>query len=99
MFDRYPYVVECKGGSRQLLAKTLVITTTLKPEDLCMEGTWRGEKIDQLLRRVELCHDMSDGLWPPPPWPARKQQPMDVAEINIDEMVNTLIGQEEDIVQ
>lgn len=50
MLDRYPYVVECKGGSRQLLAKSIWITSAVAPEE-----AYRGvseEKIDQLLRRI-----------------------------------------------
>lgn len=49
MLDRYPYLVECKGGSRQLLAKTIIITTTHRPEEL-----YSGrEDINQLLRRID----------------------------------------------
>lgn len=50
MLDRYGYTVEYKGGSRQLLAKRIFITTPLSPRD-----TWAGqtkEDIYQLTRRL-----------------------------------------------
>lgn len=48
MLDRHAYRVEAKGGSRQLLAKKMVITTPHHPKD-----TWDGrEDINQLLRRI-----------------------------------------------
>lgn len=47
--DRYPYRVECKNGSRQLLATTIVITSPYHPRE-CWE-TWEDK--DQLVRRIE----------------------------------------------
>jgi len=106
MLDRYPYVVECKGGSRQLLAKTIVITTTTSPHELVTQyGNWQGEDIGQLIRRVDLIHDMTDGRWPPHPWPARKYVPpmepknqhMEIAEVDpsldVDKIVDELLAQ------
>jgi hypothetical protein len=50
LFDRYPLIVETKGGSVQFLAKTIVVTTPKNPRD-----TWDSrteEDIQQLLRRI-----------------------------------------------
>lgn len=49
ILDRYPYTVEVKGGSRQLLAKNIVITCPVHPRDFYMVTE---EKIEQLLRRI-----------------------------------------------
>ena len=46
--DRYPYRVECKGGSRQLLAETIIITSPYHPREI-----WDTiEEKKQLLRRI-----------------------------------------------
>lgn len=50
LLDRYPMRVECKGGSRQLLAKTIVITTCKSPEEMYPN---MNEDIAQLLRRID----------------------------------------------
>lgn len=48
LIDRYPYRVECKGASRQLLATTIVVTSPFHPEDI-----WCTlEDKTQLLRRI-----------------------------------------------
>lgn len=52
ILDRYEHRVECKGGSRQLRAKKIIITTTKSPED-----TWEGrtsEDLQQLSRRIDI---------------------------------------------
>lgn len=49
ILDRYPYTVEVKGGSRQLLAKYIIITCP-KPPDLLYDTK---EDIGQLLRRID----------------------------------------------
>lgn len=49
LLDRYPYQVECKGGSRQFLAKQIIITSCYHPE--CLFET--REDINQLLRRID----------------------------------------------
>lgn len=49
LLDRYAFMVECKGGSRQFLAQKIVITCPHKPED-CFNDI--GEDIRQLLRRL-----------------------------------------------
>ena len=48
LLDRYPYRVECKGGSRQLLATQMIITSAYHPRDV-YEGI---EDIQQLIRRI-----------------------------------------------
>lgn len=49
LLDRYKHRVECKGGSRQLLAKKIAITSCFHPKDL-----WPTiEDKDQLLRRID----------------------------------------------
>lgn len=46
--DRYPLRVECKGGSRQLLARKIIITCPVHPTIL-----YKGwDKNDQLTRRI-----------------------------------------------
>lgn len=49
LLDRYPFLVECKGSSRQLLAKQIIITAPHKPDHYYGET---GEDINQLLRRI-----------------------------------------------
>lgn len=49
MFDRYPYRVECKGGSRQFLAERIIVTCPKRPEELFR---WENEEMKQLLRRI-----------------------------------------------
>lgn len=52
LLDRYPYRIECKGGSRQFTAETIVITTPYS-----IEETWQNrtsEDLEQLKRRVEV---------------------------------------------
>lgn len=51
LFDRYPLLLESKGGTLQFLARTIVVTTSKSPRE-----TWEGrsdEDIRQLLRRIE----------------------------------------------
>lgn len=48
LIDRYPFRVECKGGSRQLLATTIIITSPHHPKEI-----WDTiEEKKQLLRRI-----------------------------------------------
>lgn len=49
LLDRYPYRIECKGGSRQFLAKWIIITSCVPPEELYETR----EDIGQLLRRID----------------------------------------------
>lgn len=50
LLDRYPLRIETKGGSRQFVAKRIIITSCYPPD--YMYDT--REDIDQLLRRIEL---------------------------------------------
>lgn len=62
LIDRYPFRVECKGGSRQLLAKNIVITAPFPPCDI-----WKTiENKSQLYRRITEVHRCwfdNDYLW------------------------------------
>jgi len=49
ILDRYPYVVEVKGGHRQLLAKKIIITSPYPP----MHVYKSREDINQLIRRID----------------------------------------------
>lgn len=58
ILDRYPYTVEVKGGSRQLLSKIIIITSCYAPEEVyCGQTT---EHLDQLKRRINLIVNFSD---------------------------------------
>lgn len=50
LLDRYPFRVETKGGSRQFLARNIVITSPVHPKILLKE---QHEDIEQLLRRID----------------------------------------------
>lgn len=49
LLDRYPYIIECKGGSRQFLAEKIIITSAYHPRDIFSTR----EDIEQLLRRID----------------------------------------------
>lgn len=49
ILDRYEWVVECKGSSRQLLAKVIIITTVITPASFCPSN----EDSRQLIRRID----------------------------------------------
>lgn len=50
ILDRYAFTVETKGGSRQLLAKYIIITAPRPPKEYYR---YSGEDIGQLLRRID----------------------------------------------
>lgn len=50
LLDKYPYMIECKGGSRQFLAKNIVITSCHHPRDVYHTH----ENVEQLLRRIDV---------------------------------------------
>ena len=50
--DRYPVQLETKGGTRQLLARNIVITSCYPPEQLFDTR----EDIQQLIRRIDFIH-------------------------------------------
>lgn len=58
LLDRYEKKVEFKGGWRQFKPKVIIITSAVRPED-CYAGT--GERIDQLLRRLDEIKFLSRG--------------------------------------
>lgn len=51
ILDRYEFTLEYKGGTRQLRATLIVVTSALAP-DHCYVGT--GEAVQQLLRRIDI---------------------------------------------
>ncbi len=57
MLDRYEFRVECKGGSRQLLAKEIIITCPKRPQDLFQ---FCGEDNNQLIRRIHEIKEFSE---------------------------------------
>ena len=61
LLDRYPFVIECKGGSRQFLAKRIFITTPLHPLELYDTR----EDVKQLTRRIDKCLKFTDIEKPP----------------------------------
>jgi len=59
ILDRYPYRIEFKGGSRQLLAKRIFVTSCYHPSEVYKYAT--EEKMDQLLRRIKVLMKFSVG--------------------------------------
>lgn len=59
ILDRYEYRVQCKGGSRQLVAEHIWITCPLPPWEVYSVA---DEKMDQLLRRIEIILNFKDGM-------------------------------------
>jgi len=64
LLDRYPYRIENKGGSRQLLAKVMIITCPWHPEVLYESRS--GEDIAQLMRRITVPPKLFGSIVPPP---------------------------------
>lgn len=56
ILDRYPYRVQTKGGSRELVAKNIFITSAYPPSDIYIHC---GERVDQLLRRITHIRDFN----------------------------------------
>uniref|UniRef100_UPI004047C3B7 hypothetical protein n=1 Tax=Shewanella sp. TaxID=50422 RepID=UPI004047C3B7 len=54
ILDRYPYRLEVKGGSRQLLAKKIWITSCFHPRDVYDTR----EDIEQLIRRINFISEL-----------------------------------------
>lgn len=53
LLDRYPYTVECKGGSRQIQARVWYITSCKCPWTVYNPDAFdASEKVDQLVRRL-----------------------------------------------
>lgn len=55
LLDRYERRIEYKGGSRQFLAKRIIITSCKSPQD-CYNVA--DENIDQLLRRIDVIREL-----------------------------------------
>lgn len=49
LLDRYPHTIECKGGSRQFLAREIWLTSPFHPAEMYNRGE---EEVYQLLRRI-----------------------------------------------
>ena len=60
LLDRYPYQVQVKGGTRQFLAKRVIITAPYHPQVMWASRT--EEDLGQLLRRID--HILSFPLVP-----------------------------------
>jgi len=64
LFDRYPFYVETKGGTRSFVARQIIVTTPRTPRD-----TWQGradEDLGQLMRRIEEVRLFGDLVAPAP---------------------------------
>lgn len=59
LLDRYPLRLECKGGYRQLLAKSIIVTTIKNPRE-CYQQCEMDEPQQQLLRRIEKITKLCD---------------------------------------
>lgn len=79
IFDRYPYRVETKGGSRQLLAKVIIVTCPWDPEVLFSGRS--AEDVGQLLRRISSVK-LFGAVVPPPNVVNSAQAANFVANIN-----------------
>ena len=58
ILDRYPYSIEVKGGSRQLLAKNIIITSPYPPTKVYNKNP---EEIGQLIRRIDVITEFETG--------------------------------------
>lgn len=58
LLDRYERRIEFKGGSRQFVAKHIIITSCRKPDEIYTEF---GENIAQLLRRIDVVRELGPG--------------------------------------
>lgn len=59
VLDRYPLIVENKGGSANLMAHTIIITAPYKPDLAYPER--EHEQMDQLLRRIDWTFEVKKG--------------------------------------
>jgi len=63
LFDRYPLSVETKGSSVPFLAKRIIITAPVKPQDMWKQNefdTTREGKLAQLFRRINIIEEVED---------------------------------------
>jgi len=93
LLDRYPYTVECKGGTRQFLAKNIIITSCYPPNKVY--GNSLDEDVQQLLRRIDCVKELKDKYLgdstnapppppPPSPSPLQEEAPSDQANQEAD---------------
>lgn len=62
LFDRYPLSVECKGSSVPFLAKRIIITAPVRPQQMWKQNEYdpsREGKLAQLFRRITLIEEVS----------------------------------------
>lgn len=62
LIDRYPFLLEVKGGHRQMLARDIFITSVQHPKEMY---NLPDEPIEQLLRRIDKIVHITD-FWEPP---------------------------------
>lgn len=55
LLDRYEFRIPVKGGSRQFLARKIIITAPVHPEEMFCGN---GEEIIQLIRRIDLIKEI-----------------------------------------
>jgi len=55
LLDRYEFRIPNKGGTRQFLAKKIIITAPIHPEEMF---SGNGEEIFQLIRRIDLIKEI-----------------------------------------
>jgi len=68
ILDRYEYRIENKGSSRQLLAKTIIITCPWAPAVLYDNRS--AEDVSQLIRRISVVRQFGEVVPPPQVYPA-----------------------------
>ena len=73
ILDRYEKRIECKGGSRQLRAKRIIVTSIFSPEEMykgMQERATHHEPMEQLLRRIDVTQkfgsEVAGNTVPPP---------------------------------
>lgn len=83
LLDGYPIMVNVKGGQREWLAETIIITCPMKPDVLFVnqETLEPWDHIDQLLRRIEDIREFPEAL---------EQTPTQILEPPTDEQVPKL---------
>lgn len=80
LLDRYEARVEFKGGYRQFVPNTIVVTSALHPKD-CYTNS--GEAIEQLLRRIDHIEHFNTAFpWTEPTVPERSKATTELPEIN-----------------
>jgi hypothetical protein len=60
MLDRYPFQVECKGGSRQFVATHIYITSCYSPTEMFVDRC--DENMKQLTRRIDIVQEFFSHL-------------------------------------